>query len=69
MKSLPENWELLLICLLATAQFSAAATPFKFVIFGDTQNYTAAANNGAPDLFTIQTQWVKNNAVSENIAF
>ncbi|NWK56981.1 metallophosphoesterase [Verrucomicrobiaceae bacterium N1E253] len=50
-------------------QVALAETPFKFVIFGDTQNYTRASQAGAPDLFTIQTKWVKNNAVSENIVF
>lgn len=54
---------------LMTIEHVPAADPFKFVIFGDTQRYPRAMQSGAPDLFTIQTKWVKENAVAENIAF
>ena len=48
---------------------STAGEDFTVVGFPDTQNYSASANGGTPDMFNDQTLWVKNNQVTENIVF
>lgn len=46
-----------------------AAEPFKMIIMPDTQNYFTVIKEGGPDLFTKQTEWIRNNVKKENIAF
>ena len=48
---------------------STTGEDFTVVGFPDTQNYSASANGGTPDMFNDQTLWVKNNQVAENILF
>lgn len=49
---------------------AAAVAPYKIAVLGDTQRYSQIMDEGGePDYFTYQTQWVADNAASENIVF
>lgn len=68
-------------CRVAIAGFTAslflvfsmgpacAVQPFEIVIMGDTQHYHHALDDGAPDLFTMQAEWIRDHVASRNIAF
>jgi hypothetical protein len=47
----------------------AAGETFTLVGLPDSQSYTAYELGGLPAMFNAQTQWVKDNHVTENIAF
>lgn len=54
---------------LLPADPARAVQPFEIVIMGDTQRYYQAAAEGAPDLFMMQTEWIRDHVASRNIAF
>ncbi|GAA5496280.1 hypothetical protein Rhal01_02463 [Rubritalea halochordaticola] len=55
-------------CLCAVAH-SSLAKPFEMVIMPDTQNYFTVIREGGPDLFTNQTEWIRDHVKKENIVF
>lgn len=56
-------------CSVFTAGWASAVQPFEMVILGDTQRYYQAMEEGAPDLFLMQTKWIRDHVASRNIAF
>ncbi|GAA5494483.1 hypothetical protein Rhal01_00644 [Rubritalea halochordaticola] len=46
-----------------------AVEPYEMIIIPDSQRYAQVINHGGPDLFKMQTTWIKNNVANENIAF
>ncbi len=59
----------LFLAAIASLPTARAIQPFEVVILGDTQQYYRYAATGAPDLFRMQTQWVRDHVASRNIAF
>ena len=46
-----------------------AQLPFKLIGLPDTQNYPANLNGGSTTIFNSQTQWIRDNAISQNIVY
>lgn len=55
--------------LLLSVGVATAVDPFTVVIIPDTQRYPQVIADGGPDLFTMKTQWIRDNIAAENIAF
>jgi hypothetical protein len=45
------------------------SSTFKLIGLPDTQNYPANLNNGSTAIFSSQTQWIRDNAISQNIVY
>ncbi|MFA5805787.1 MAG: LamG-like jellyroll fold domain-containing protein [Melioribacteraceae bacterium] len=50
-------------------RIAEASPAFKIIGLPDTQNYSAGLNGGSTAIFSSQTQWVSDNAVSQNIRY
>ena len=46
-----------------------AAEDFAIIVVPDTQNYVSYMNDGMPETFTAQTQWIVKNREALNIVF
>ena len=46
-----------------------AAEDFAIIVVPDTQNYVSYMNDGMPETFTAQTQWIAQNREALNIVF
>lgn len=64
------NYRNLFILTVCTAPSGLRAVePFELIIIPDSQRYAQVINHGGPDLFKLQTSWIRDNVSAENIAF
>ena len=55
--------------LTLVAASCGAAEDFTIIVVPDTQNYVSYMNDGMPETFTAQTQWIVENREALNIVF
>lgn len=56
-------------CSIFSVTPAYAVQPFEIVVMGDTQRYYQAMDEGVPNLFLMQTEWIRDHVTSRNIAF
>ena len=57
------------VLLTLFAASCGAAEDFTIIVLPDTQNYVSFMNDGMPETFTAQTEWIVQNRESLNIVF